>query len=380
MKHTNFAGKMLGQSCLLIILAAAAICRADIACGSDLPALKDVYKDYFLIGGAFNRNLVTGGDPKAAVIAIRHYNTATPENDMKWEKIHPQPGQFNWGPADSFMDFCEKNGMAPIGHTLVWHSQTPKWVFTDEAGGPLTREALLDRMNDHISTVVGRYKGRIKGWDVVNEALNDDGTMRSSQWLKIIGEDKPEQQYDHIARAFEYAHAADPEMELYYNDYNLSTSRAKADGAAAIVKHLQSRGIRIDGVGMQVHAGLTWPKVKDLEYAIKTLSATGVKVMVTELDVRTQTRGTRGADVTQVNRQTTADPNAVSAEVQQQLADKYAEIFSVLVKHRDVISRVTFWGVYDATSWIGGSPLLFDRNYEPKKAFHAVLQVVQPSK
>jgi endo-1,4-beta-xylanase len=135
------------------------------------------------------------------------------------------------------MEFCEKYNMAPIGHTLVWHSQTPRWVYQDEAGNPLTREALLARMKDHINTVVSRYKGRIKGWDVVNEALKDDGTMRSSQWLRIIGEGKPEQQYDHIAKAFEYAHAADPEVELYYNDYNLSTSRAKADGAAAIVKH-----------------------------------------------------------------------------------------------------------------------------------------------
>jgi GH35 family endo-1,4-beta-xylanase len=347
------------------------------ASDSELPALKEVYKDYFLIGGAYNRNLVTGRDPKAAEIATKHYNTATSENDMKWSSIHPQPGQFDWASADRFMEFCEKHNMVPIGHTLVWHSQVPQWVFTDESGNTLTREALLARMKEHITAVAGRYKGRIKGWDVVNEALNDNGTMRSSQWLKIIGEGKPEQQFDHIAKAFEYAHAADPEAELYYNDYNLSSSRTKADGAVAIVRHLQSKGLRIDGVGMQVHAGLTWPKVEDIEYAINALAATGVKVMVTELDIRTQTRGPRGAEITQINRQTTADPDAVSAEVQQKLADKYAEIFSVLVKHKESIHRVTFWGVYDATSWIGGSPLLFDRDYQPKQAFHAVVQVVQ---
>lgn len=360
-----------------VLLSGGVLIASEAESANEVPALKDVYKDYFLIGGAYNRNVVTGRDTKAADIAIRHFNTATSENDMKWQSVHPQLGRFNWGPADSFMEFCEKYNMVPIGHTLVWHSQTPRWVYEDAVGNPLTRDALLARMKDHIDAVVGRYKGRIKGWDVVNEALNDNGTMRSSQWLRIIGEGKPEQQYDHIAKAFEYAHAADPDVELYYNDYNLTTSRAKADGAAAIVKHLKSKGLRIDGVGMQMHAGLTWPSVDDLEYAIKTLTATGVKVMVTELDIRTRTRGPRGAEITQINRRTTDDPDAATAEVQQKLADKYAEIFSVLVKHKEHIPRVTFWGVYDTTSWIGGSPLLFDRDYQPKQAFHAVVNVVK---
>lgn len=341
---------------------------------SDLPALKDVYKDYFLIGGAYNRNVVTGKDTQAAAIAIQQFNTATSENDMKWQLIHPQPGQYNWAPADSFMEFCEKNNMVPIGHTLVWHGQVPGWVFTDDSGQPLTRDALLARMKDHISTVVGRYKGRIKGWDVVNEALNEDGSMRNTQWFRIIGEGKPEQKFDHIAKAFEYAHQADPDMELYYNDYNLDTSKAKCDGAVEIVKHLQSKGLRIDGVGIQLHGGLEYPSKESLEYAINSLAATGVKVMVTELDIKTQTRGYRGADVNQINRQSTSDSTAQSEETQQKLAQKYAELFGIFIKHRGKISRVTFWGVYDATSWIGGSPLLFDRNYQPKKAFEAVLK------
>jgi len=341
---------------------------------SDLPALKDVYKDYFLIGGAYNRNVVTGQDPQAAAIAIQQFNTATSENDMKWQLIHPQPGQYNWGPADSFMEFCEKHNMVPIGHTLVWHAQVPGWVFTDDSGQPVTRDTLLARMKDHITTVVGRYKGRIKGWDVVNEALNEDGSMRNTQWFRIIGEGKPEQKFDHIAKAFEYAHQADADAELYYNDYNLDTSKAKCDGAVAIVKHLQSKGLRIDGVGIQLHGGLEYPSKESLEYAINSLAATGVKVMVTELDIRTQTRGYRGADVNQINRQSTADTTAQSEETQQKLAQKYAELFGIFIKHRDKISRVTFWGVYDATSWIGGSPLLFDRNYQPKKAFEAVIK------
>ncbi len=230
-------------------------------------------------------------------------------------------------------------------------------------------------MKDHITTVVGRYKGRVQGWDVVNEALEDNGRLRqNSPWVRIIGEGSEDKKYDFIENAFRWAHEADPDAELYYNDYNLDTSKAKADAAVAIVKHLQSKGLRIDGVGIQLHGGLTYPRPETLEYAITTLAATGVKVMITELDIKTQTRGPRGADVTQVNRESTSDSSADTAETQKKLADKYTEIFSILVKHRKDIARVTFWGVYDKTSWIGGSPLLFDREYQPKEAFFAVVK------
>jgi len=357
--------------CLMVLGMGVVPCPA----GQGVPALKDVFKADFLIGGALNRPLVTGRDPNAAAIAAKHFNTATPENDLKWQLVHPQPDQYNWEPGDNFVAFCEKNQMVPIGHTLVWHAQTPRWVFQDDAGGAITRDALLARMKDHILTVVGRYKGRIKGWDVVNEALEDSGRLRqNSPWLRIIGEGSEEKQYDFIENAFRWAHEADPEAELYYNDYNLDTSKAKADAAVAIVKHLKSKGIRIDGVGIQLHGGLTYPRAESLDYAITTLAATGVKVMITELDIRTQTRGPRGADISQVNRESTADSNAAAAETQKKLADKYAEIFTVLLKHKKDISRVTFWGIYDKTSWIGGSPLLFDRNYQPKEAFFAVVK------
>jgi GH35 family endo-1,4-beta-xylanase/enterochelin esterase-like enzyme len=345
--------------------------------GQNVPLLKDVFKGTFLIGGALNRPLVTGKDPGAAAIAEKHFDTATSENDMKWQLIHPQLNQYNWEPADSFVAFCEKNKMVPIGHCLIWHSQVAKGVFTDESGKDLTRDALLARMKDHIMTVAGRYKGRIKGWDVVNEALEDSGKMRNSPWLRIIGEGSPDKQYDFIESAFRWAHEADPDAELYYNDYNLEVSKAKCDGAVAIVKYLKSKGLRIDGVGIQLHGGLTYPSVEGLEYAITNLAATGVKVMVTELDLKTQTRAPRGADVSQVNRQSTEDQNANAAETQKKLADKYTEIFSVLLKHKKDITRVTFWGVYDKMSWIGGSPLLFDREYKPKDAFFAVVKVAQ---
>ncbi len=347
------------------------------AAPQNVPALKDVFKDLFLIGGALNRSVVTGRDPNAAAIAEKHFSTATPENDLKWQLVHPQRNQYNWEPADSYVAFCEKNAMVAIGHCLVWHSQVPRSVFLDDSGKDLTRDALLARMKDHIMTVVGRYKGRIKGWDVVNEALSEDGTLRPSQWLRIIGEGSRDKQYDCIENAFRWAHEADPDAELYYNDYNLETSKAKCDGAVAIVKHLKSKDIRIDGVGIQLHGGLTYPSVESLEYAITSLAATGAKVMITELDIRTQARGYRGADIGQVDRQRTSDPNAAAAETQKKLAEKYAEIFSVLRKHKKHISRVTFWGVYDATSWIGGTPLLFDRNCQPKEAFFAVVNSVK---
>jgi GH35 family endo-1,4-beta-xylanase/lysophospholipase L1-like esterase len=357
----------------MVLLVSTRLCTAD----EELPILKEVFKNDFLIGGALNGRVVAGRDPQAAEIAIKHYNTATAENEMKWQRIHPRIDEYNWEPADRFVEFCETNQMAVIGHTLVWHSQVPRWVFQDDGGNDLTRDALLARMEHHIKTVVGRYKGRIKGWDVVNEALEGDGSMRDTKWLQIIGEGSEEQKYDFIEHAFRWAHEADPNAELYYNDYNLESSNAKCDGAVAIVKYLQSRGIRIDGVGIQLHGGLEYPSMDDFEYAITNIAATGVKVMVTELDIRTQRRGYRGADISRINRQSTDDPEANEKETQKKVAEKYKEIFTVLLKHKNDISRVTFWGIYDGASWIGGSPLLFDRDYQPKEAFYAVVKSAQ---
>lgn len=365
--------KIVTVASLAILWIGAAPCAG----GQDVPALKDVFQDHFLIGGAPNRTVVTGRDPNAAAIVEKHFNTITAENDLKWQLIHPRPDRYNWEPADSFVAFGEKNRMSVIGHCLVWHAQTPRWVFQDDSGGEITRDALLARMKDHIMAVVGRYKGRIKGWDVVNEALDEDGTLRNSPWRRIIGEGSEDQKYDFIECAFRWAHEADPDAELYYNDYNLETSKAKCDGAIAIVKHFKSKGLRIDGVGIQLHGGLTHPSVEGLEYAITSLAAAGVKVMITELDIRTQARGYRGADISRVSRANTDDPAAAAAETQKKLADKYAEIFSVLLAHKKDITRVTFWGVYDKTSWIGGSPLLFDRNGQPKEAFFAVVKAAR---
>jgi endo-1,4-beta-xylanase len=267
--------------------------------------------------------------------------------------------------------------MAIIGHTLVWHSQTPRWVFQGDGTNALDRDTLLQRMRDHIHTVVGRYKGRIKGWDVVNEALYDNGTLRQSQWLKIIGE-------DYIAKAFEYAHEADPDAELHYNDYSLETE-AKRNGAIALIKKLQGQGIHVTGIGSQDHVKMDWPTTEQVDATLTALGKLGVKVMITELDVDVlSARGqNRSADVAEVQRQTTPNiyTNGLPDSVQQALAQRYADLFGVFLKHRDVVSRVTFWGVTDGDSWLNrgrqNHPLLFDRKWQPKPAFDALIEAAR---
>jgi endo-1,4-beta-xylanase len=336
--------------------------------------LKDAYKDAFLIGAAVNQRQFTEQDARGAGIVKAQFNCITPENVLKWEVVHPRTNEYNFEPGDRYVEFGEKNGMTIIGHTLVWHSQTPRWVFQDAEGKPLDREALLARMRDHIHTVVGRYKGRIKGWDVVNEALQDNGSMRQTQWFKIIGE-------DYIAKAFQFAHEADPNAELYYNDYSLENP-AKRDGCVALVKKLQSQGIKIAGIGTQHHNKLAAPSLENVEASIVAFGSLGLKVMITELDVDTvqATQRNTSADIADVARATGTSTNALSDAMQQQLAKRYADLFTVYLKHKDVVDRVTLWGVTDGDSWLNrpgrvNHPLLFDREGKPKLAFDAVVRV-----
>src|SRR5215813_2732331 len=348
--------------------------------------LKDAFAGSFRIGAAINANQFTEADAKGAALVKAQFNSITPENVLKWESVHPQPDKYDFALPDRYVAFGVANGMFIVGHTLVWHSQTPRWVFQDANGAQLSRDALLARMRDHIHAVVGRYKGRVKGWDVVNEALNEDGTMRRSPWFTIIGD-------DFLAKAFEYAHEADPAAELYYNDYNLEGA-AKRNGAAELVKRLKAQGIPIAAVGSQTHEKLynTGTAAK-LDTTISVLGALGVKVNITELDVDALPAVTqnRTADVgvtaqqgvsAAVNPYVTGLPDSV----QQALAQRYAALFRVFLKHRGTIDRVTFWGVGDGDSWLNNwpmrgrtnYPLLFDRQDSPKAAFDAVLQTVRP--
>jgi endo-1,4-beta-xylanase len=349
-------------------------------CGNQ-PALKSVFEKDFLIGAAVNDDVVSGKDSRAAAIVEKQFNTITAENVMKWALIHPEPNEYNFAPADRFVDFGRKNNMFIVGHTLVWQHQVPAWVFNDDTGNMLSREALLARMKDHIFAVVGRYKGRVNGWDVVNEALTDSGQFQRTKWFKIIGE-------DFIAKAFEYAHQADPDAELYYNEYSLEEP-AKREACVRLVKDLKAKGLRIDGVGIQGHWGMKYPTSKELDAFIDAFAALGVKVMVTELDIDVLPSATQymGADINfRVEMQEKLNPyvKGLPDDVQKKLADRYADLFAILLRHKDSVSRVTLWGVYDKTSWLNdwpvrgrtNYPLLFDRAYQPKPAFDAVVKVV----
>ncbi len=287
-------------------------------------SLKNAYKGCFLVGAALNPAEFSGRDQQSDAIIKAQFDTISPENVLKWEIVHPQPGTYDFSLADQYVEFGEKNHMFIIGHNLVWHAQVPKWVFEDKDGKSVTRDELLARMRDHINTVVGRYKGRINGWDVVNEALNEDGTLRQSPWMKIIGE-------DYLEKAFEYAHDADPKAELYYNDYNLE-NEAKRKGAIELVKKLKAKGVTITGVGVQEHVSLDWPSPQQVEATITELGDLGVKVMITELDVDVlpPTKGSHGADVSlnvAADPKLNPYPNGLPEAVEQQLTQRYADLF-----------------------------------------------------
>jgi endo-1,4-beta-xylanase len=350
---------------------------------SDAPAaLKAVFAGAFMVGAALNPEQFYERDARGAALIKSHFNTITPENVLKWEVVHPRRDVYDFSASDRYVDFGTSNGMFVVGHTLVWHSQTPSWVFQDDGGRPVSRDTLLARMRDHIQTVVGRYRGRIKGWDVVNEALNEDGTIRRSPWSTIIGD-------DFIAKAFEFAREADPGAELYYNDYSLENP-AKRSGGVALIKRLQDAGVPVKAVGLQGHQKMNWPSVEQEDSTIAAFAALGVRVNITELDVDVLPAATpsRGAEVSMRSEQQARlnpFPSALPDSVQQALARRYAELFAVYLRHRDVIDRVTFWGVRDGDSWLNdwpvrgraNYPLLFDRAGRSKPAFDAVVRLAR---
>jgi endo-1,4-beta-xylanase len=346
------------------------------------PSLRRLFAADFRVGAALNPEQFHERDRQGVALVKWHFNAITPENVLKWEIVHPEPGRYDFAESDRYVAFGERHGMFIVGHTLVWHSQTPRWVFEDSAGKPLTRAALLARMRDHIHTVVGRYRGRVNGWDVVNEALNDDGTLRQSPWYRIIGE-------DYLAKAFQYAREADPKAELYYNDYSLARPD-KREGAVRLVRSLQAAGVKVAGIGSQDHHKMFWPAPALVDSMFQAFRPLGVKVHITELDVDVLPQATRnmGADVAnRADFQKTLDPYTAGLpdSVQQALAQRYREMFDVYVRNRDIVDRVTFWGVRDDDSWLNGwpirgrtaYPLLFDRQGRAKPAFRAVVDVAR---
>ena len=339
------------------------------------PTLKDTYKNAFRIGVAINQRQFTGEDTNGVALINAQFNSISPENVLKWEIIHPQPGTngYDFEPGDRYVEFGEKHGMYIVGHTLIWHAQTPRWVFQDGTNRA-SREVLLERMRDHIHTVVGHYKGRIKCWDVVNEALNDSNNatdtnvFRRSLWFTIIGP-------DFIAKAFEYAHEADPDAILRYNDFSIE-NEPKRKRTIALIKMLQAEHVPVMALGSQTHANLSWPSPELEDAALTELGALGLPIHITELDVNASRAGQRiqSADIA-ANTQAAGGTNAAPIEdAQQKLSNQYSNLFRVFLKHRDTVKLVTFWGVTDADSWRrNGNPLLFDGNWQPKPAFKVVV-------
>lgn len=334
--------------------------------------LKELFSDKFKIGTAISREQIIGSQQQILPFVNKHFNAITPENSMKWERIHPEKGVYDFEAADALVEFSNEYNHFITGHTLVWHSQVPDWVFEHPDGTLLTRVELLKRMGDHINSVAGRYAGKIDAWDVVNEAFNEDGSLRESKWLSIIGD-------DFIEQAFMMAAKAAPNAKLYYNDYNLYKPE-KRNGVVRLVKLLQSKGIRIDGVGMQAHYSLTSPELSDVEDSIKAYGDLNVDVLITELDVSVlpfPDENNMGADVSlniALQESFNPYPQSLPLAVEKELGERYKALFKIFNKHQDKIERVTFWGVSDANTWRndwpmpGRSdyPLLFDRELKAK--------------
>lgn len=348
---------------------------------SSLPGLKEVFEDDFRIGAALNLDQIYGRDHEGLAIVEKHFNAISPENILKWEEVHPEPDRYDFEAADRYVALGEKHNMQIIGHCLVWFFQTPDWVFQDKSGKPLSRVALLERMRDHIFTIVGRYKGRIHGWDVVNEAIMMDGSLRKCGWLDIIGE-------DYLVKAFEYAREADPDAELYYNEYD-TEHPIKREALIRLIRRLQDSGVRVDGIGTQGHWFLDYPPIADVEKTIVEISQLKIPQMITELDVGVlpfYPVDSKMVDLSAFDPETQKKynpyPDGLPDAVQKKLAERYSELFATFLKHRDKISRVTFWGVHDKQAWrsylpIRGRadyPLLFDRQCQPKPALGAVIK------
>lgn len=339
--------------------------------------LKSVLADKFLIGVAVNSSQAAGLDSIGAAVIKKHFNSIVAENCMKSEEIHPEEDRYDFRLSDEFVRFGEENNMFIIGHTLIWHSQLAKWFCIDEKGEKVMPEVLKKRMKEHIYTVVGRYKGRIKGWDVVNEAILEDGSYRKSPLYEILGDEL-------IPLAFQYAHEADPDAELYYNDYGMA-HEGKRNAVVALVKKLKEQGLRIDGVGIQGHMGVDHPDYEELEKSIVAFGQTGVKVMITEWDMSvlpTVNSGANVADTVSFNDVLNPYPTELPDSVAVVWNERMGTFFRLFEKHSDIISRVTVWGLSDGDSWrndwpIKGRkdyPVLFDRNYQPKPFVQQLLK------
>lgn len=337
-----------------------------IGCREDgVPSLKDLYADDFLIGTAINFPQTQEQSEAETNLFRNHFNALTPENCMKAEILHPSWNTYDFSQADQLVSFAQKHGMAINGHTLIWHSQLP--AFAHQLQSP---DSVRQFFESHIQTVASRYTGKLKSWDVVNEALNEDGSLRSSIFLEKLGP-------SYIGEAFRLTALAAPDAELYYNDYSIEMP-AKRAGCIALVKDIQSRGIRIDGVGIQGHWRLGQIPFREIEESILAFDSLGVKIMITELDI----------DVLPPDSTSNPYNTGIPDSVLEQQATEYGQLFQLFLKHRDKISRVSFWGLQDGKSWLNNFPirgrtnypLLFDRQLRAKPAFDRLVTLKEEGK
>jgi endo-1,4-beta-xylanase len=410
------------------LIAAALVAIASVAQSAEKVTLKDAYKDIFYVGVAVNRPTILQSPVRAdnvnrtpeelakdLALVKEQFSQIVPENDTKWALIHPNEGPdgYDFAPADAFVNFGLSNNIYLVGHTLIWHSQTPNWVFAGTnmppaavnppapanagaagtnavaggrgrgfGGGPgrgpsgprASREELLERMREHIHTVVGRYKGKIKVWDVVNEALADGGgtnILRTTQWTQIVGD-------DFIAKAFQFAHEADPDAILRYNDYGLENP-GKRRKLIALIKQLQEQKIPVGAIGTQTHinVGTTF---ESMDQTLTELETLGLPIHVTELDINSSQGGQRaqGGDLASVG---AATSGGIVSEADRKQTEAYSGLFRALVKHQNSVKVVTFWGINDGVTWLrNAKPLLFDANDQPKPAFDAVIKAAADAK
>ncbi len=334
--------------------------------------LKQHYSGYFPVGVSVSPANLAGDE---AGMIIKHFNSITAENAMKFGKLQPREDSFYWKDADSIVAFAQRNGMKVRGHTLVWHQETPDWLFLDADGDTVSKQVLLQRLEKHIKTVVGRYKGKVYAWDVVNEAVsNNKGEyLRNTPWLRICGE-------EYIARAFAWAHEADKNALLFYNDYNEIVPE-KRSKIIRLVKDLQEKGVPIHGIALQAHWSINAPTKGQLETTIEELAALNLPLQVTELDVSVYPKIYSNKDK--------EDPDTsrvFTARREKEQLELYRNVFDVFRRNKHRITGVTFWNVSDRKSWLDNFPvkgrkdypLLFDANLKPKKAFHAIVPKQDP--
>ena len=330
------------------------------------PSLKDACAGMFLVGTALDFRSANEFNAAELDFIKSQFNVITPENSMKPGPVHPQENSWNWTQPDALVDFCQANNIKTSGHCLVWHSQTNPWFFQDA-----DRNRALARLRDHIHTLVGRYKGKMAGWDVVNEAINDGANpagnenLRDSRWHQIVGP-------DYLTQAFKFAREADPVVPLLYNDYNIE-SGAKHQSSLLLLKRLISDGAPITAVGIQGHwsvTNLNAQKLEDIEQAITNYKALNLRVAISELDLTIT--GSGGGQLGRGQRGEVTPPSAESLAAQ---ADAYGKLFALFAKHRDALDRSTFWGLNDNRSWRRGqNPLVFDGANQPKPALQAIIK------